>query len=179
MDDRKDPMTRVVEYLRHNALAAIALVCSLLSMAGASYAALSLPAGSVGTRQLRNGSVTNSKIARHAVTAANLDPKSIAGHIADWAQIRANGQVVSSSPRASVFATDPARGLFQVSWHRGIPSSCIAIANPANVAPVLGPATADTFGPNGRGLATSLLVETFNSNGANVPENVNVVVICP
>jgi hypothetical protein len=35
-------MTRTLDYLRRNALAALALVCSLLALAGASYAALSL-----------------------------------------------------------------------------------------------------------------------------------------
>ena len=46
-------MTRTLDYLRRNALAALALACSLLSLAGASYAAFSLPAGSVGTCQLQ------------------------------------------------------------------------------------------------------------------------------
>lgn len=129
-------MTRTLDYLRRNALSALALVCSLLALAGGSYAAFSLPAGSVGTRELRNGSVTTGKLAKTAETAANLDPKSIAGHIADWAQIRADGHVVSSSPRASVTSTDPTRGLFRASWHRSIPQKCIAIANPLNVAPI-------------------------------------------
>lgn len=42
-------MTRTLDYLRRNALAALALVCSLLSLAGASYAAHSAcpPAASV------------------------------------------------------------------------------------------------------------------------------------
>jgi hypothetical protein len=172
-------MTRTLDYLRRNALAALALVCALLSLAGASYAAFTLPAGSVGTTQLRNGAVTNRKLAKRAVAAANLDPKSIAGRIADWAQIRADGHVTSSSPRASVSMTDPTRGLFRVSWHRLIPSGCIAVANPTNVPTVLGSATASVFGLGGQNSATSLLVSTFDASGNNVPVNVNVVVICP
>jgi hypothetical protein len=169
-------MTHLLAHVRNNAVAYLAL---FVALGGTSYAAFSLPANSVGSRELRNGAVTSHKLAKHAVTAATLDPKSIAGHIADWAQIRADGHVTSSSPKASVSSTDPARGLFRVSWHRSLPQSCVAFANPANVPTVLGQATAETFGPDGRGRSSSLLVETFDASGNNVPENVNVVVICP
>ena len=163
-------------FIRHNAIALLAL---FVALGGTSYAALSLPAGSVGTQQLRNGAVTSRKLGKHAVTAATLDPKSIAGHIADWAQIRADGHVTTSSPHASVVSTDPTRGLYQVYWHRSIPAGCIAFANPVNVAPFTAPATADTFGPTGQGRNMHVAVSTFDAGGNNVPENVNVAVICP
>lgn len=169
-------MLKIHTFIRHNAIALLAL---FVALGGTSYAALSLPAGSVGTRQLRSGAVTRRKLANDSVTAANLDPKSIAGHIADWAQVRADGHVISSSPRAAVIVSDPARGLYQLSWHRSIPSRCIAVANPVNVAPLTAPATADTFGPDGQGHSSHLVVATFDASGNNVPENVNVVVICP
>jgi hypothetical protein len=168
--------SRPLAHIRNNIVAYVAL---FIALGGTSYAAMSLPAGSVGKRQLRNGAVTASKLGKHAVTAAALDPKSIAGHVIGWAQLRASGQVVSSSPRASVVLTTPGRGLFRVSWHRSIPQSCIAIANTANVPAVLGATTANTFGPSGHGRSTSLLVQTFDASGNNVPENVNVAVICP
>ena len=165
-------MTRLLAHLRGQAVAYLAL---FVALGGTSYAALSLPANSVGTKQIRNGAVTGKKLARGAVTAAELDPKSIAGHIADWAQISAAGQVTASRPRATVVVTNPGRGVFRVSWNRSIPRNCIAFANPANVVPTLGPPTADTFGPDWR----TLLVETYDASGNNVPETVNVVVLCP
>ena len=55
-------MTRTLDYLRRNALAALALVCSLLALAGASYAAFSLPANSVGRAQIKNHSIGSVKL---------------------------------------------------------------------------------------------------------------------
>src|SRR5450755_4758189 len=98
---------RPLHHIRSNAVGYIAL---FVALGGTSYAAISIPAGSVGTKQLRNGAVTSGKLAKRAVAAANLDPNSIAGHIVDWAQIRADGHVTSSRPRASVSLTDPTRG---------------------------------------------------------------------
>ena len=167
---------RLLLHLRNNTVGYLAL---FVALGGTSYAAISLPAGSVGTRQLRNGAVTSKKLSRGAVTAGALDSKSIAGHIADWAQIRSDGQVISSAPRATVIVTTPGRGLYRVSWNRAIGSKCMALAEPSNVSAVAGSATATTFGPSGRGRGTNLLVQTFDGSGNNVPENVNVIVICP
>jgi hypothetical protein len=167
---------RPLHHIRSNAVGYIAL---FIALGGTSYAAVAIPAGSVGTRQLRNGAVTSSKLAKRAVTAASLDPKSIAGHIADWAQIRSDGHVVSSAPHATVGVTTPGRGSYRVSWNQSIAQNCMAMANPSNVPAVVGSATATTFGPSGHGRGTNLLVQTFDASGNNVPENVNVIVVCP
>ena len=169
-------MRHLLHHIKSNAVGYVAL---FVALGGTSYAAISLPQGSVGTRQLRNGAVTSRKLAKQSVTAAALDPKTIAGHVADWAQIRADGHVLSSRPRASVTFSDPTRGIFRVSWHQAIPQSCITVATPSNVPAALGSASADTFGPVGRGRATNLLVQTFDSAGGNVPINVSVLVVCP
>jgi hypothetical protein len=167
---------RLLHHIRANAIGYAAL---FVSLGGTSYAAIAIPAGSVGTRQLRNGAVTGGKLAKKAVSAADLNPSSIAGHVADWAQVRADGHVTTSSPKASVVLSDPARGLYQVSWNRSIPSGCIAVANPVNVAPLTSSATAETFGPTGQGRSSHIVVSTFDSGGNNVPENVNVLIVCP
>ena len=52
-------LTRLLHLIRHNVIALIAL---FVALGGTSYAALNLPAGSVGTPQLKNRSVTASKL---------------------------------------------------------------------------------------------------------------------
>jgi hypothetical protein len=165
---------RILAFLRQNAIALLAL---FIALGGASYAAVKVPAHSVGTRQLRNGSVTAKKLAKQSVTASKLDPNSIAGHIAEWAQIQSDDKVISSSPEGAT-VTNPQQTQFLVSWHRAIPSSCFAIANPANVVPP-GAASAQTLGTAGKGSSTYVIVDTFDARGTRAPESFNVVVICP
>jgi hypothetical protein len=167
---------RLLHHIRSNAIGYAAL---FVALGGTSYAAVAIPAGSVGTLQLRNGAVTGSKLAKNAVSAANLNPSSIAGHVADWAQVRSAGQVTASSPRASATMSNPTQGLYQVSWHRSIAQNCITIANPVNVGPINASASATSAGPFGRGRAAHIIVSTFDASGNNVPENVNVLIICP
>ena len=60
---------RGLAFVRHNALGLLALFIALTTSA---YAITRLPAGSVGTRQLRTGAVTGSKVAKNTLTGANI-----------------------------------------------------------------------------------------------------------
>jgi hypothetical protein len=62
---------------------ALALIALFVALGGASYAAISLPAHSVGTKQLRNHAVTGSKIATSAVGSSQVkDGSLLAGDFA-------------------------------------------------------------------------------------------------
>ena len=63
-------MVKILSYIGHHAIAILALVCSLLALAGASYAAFAVPAGSVGARQLRNNSITPDKFNHKLINGA-------------------------------------------------------------------------------------------------------------
>jgi hypothetical protein len=60
---------RLRSHLAHNAVGYFAL---FVALTGTSYAAISLPANSVGTRQLRNGAVTATKVKRGSLVRANF-----------------------------------------------------------------------------------------------------------
>jgi hypothetical protein len=52
----------------------VACVALVVALCGTGYAALRLPAASVGTAQLKNGAVTNSKVKRRSLTASVFKP---------------------------------------------------------------------------------------------------------
>ena len=55
----------------------VALVALLAAMGGTSYAAISLPAKSVGTTQLKKGAVTTKKIVKSAITSSKVKDASL------------------------------------------------------------------------------------------------------
>ena len=160
-------MTKLLNHLKHNVVAYLAL---FVALGGTSYAAVNLPAGSVGTKQLRNGAVTNRKLAKGSVGAADVDRKSIAGYVRAYAQISPLGQILASRPAAKVVVwhtagPDPG-GTIQ--WTQRMPSSCFAIA------------TAVYRGGTSPSASAFLQSGALTFIGVSAPEvPVNVAVICP
>ena len=64
---------------RPSASMVVAVTALVFAVGGTSYAALSLPAGSVGTKQLKRGAVTTNKIHSRAVTGAKVAVNSLTG----------------------------------------------------------------------------------------------------
>jgi hypothetical protein len=164
-------MTDALAYLRHHALAALALVCSLLSLAGASYAAFSLPAGSVGARELRNG----------GVTAVKLDPTSVAASIRAWATLVWDGvwRVQASSSDIHVVSTSLGE---VVNWrHTRFAPNCMVSVTPVRNFPLTGGSssfygyvTTVFDGPSGH-----LEIDGRAPDGSSQVQSVNVLVVCP
>jgi hypothetical protein len=58
---------------RHVRSQAVAYVALFMVLSGSAVAATTLPAGSVGTKQLKNHAVTGAKVAHHTLTGANIN----------------------------------------------------------------------------------------------------------
>ncbi len=101
-------MNLLTHHVRSNAIAYLAL---FVALGGTSYAALELPANSVGGRQIRN----------HVISPVKLNPKYIAGSVRAWASVNAKGKIVASSGGASIVASV---GADQITWKTTISRRC-------------------------------------------------------
>ncbi len=114
-------------FRRPSAALVISLIALIVALSGSSYAALMLPAGSVGTRQLakgavstskiKNGAVTGSKVARNSLTGANIDlgtlgtvPVAVNANHATIADTATNASHATSADSATTAASAAALG---------------------------------------------------------------------
>lgn len=161
-------LTRLLHLIRHNVIALIAL---FVALGGTSYAALNLPAGSVGTPQLKNRSVTASK----------LNPSSVAGSVRAWATLQWFGAWRVRSSTSDIHVTNISTGEV-VTWSRTrFPRNCMASVTPirnlsgepGTVSP-FGYVTTSFNGPGGR-----LEIDALAPTGAAQVQSANVLIVCP
>ncbi len=109
-------MSRTVQHLRGNAIAYLAL---FVALGGTSYAALKIPAGSVGARQIKN----------HSITPVKLNNKYFNGNVRAWAIVDPKGKVVAGAgkPVAQLAAVSP--GSYLIRWGVRLAPTCATIAN--------------------------------------------------
>lgn len=155
-------MKNIVAHARANAVGYVAL---FVALSGTSYAAFSLPANSVGSRQIVN----------HSITPVKFDPTAIGGVVRYWARINAAGQVIASRPRAKivVWYSDP-MGPYSggiVRWGKPIAAGCFSLATVESF-PTARYVSAVTVNGNG-GVGTQVRLAT------SAIEPVDVAVICP
>jgi hypothetical protein len=105
-------MKKTIGHLRANAVAYLAL---FVALGGTSYAAISIPRGSVGTAQLRN----------HAITPVKLG-KGIAGSVRAWAIVTPTGKVIAGGGKPRVLV--PLPGQYTIDWGVPIPTTCATVA---------------------------------------------------
>ena len=155
-------MTKLVAHARGNAIAYLAL---FVALGGTSYAAVVLPAGSVGARQIHN----------HSITPVKFDRTTIGGSVRYWARIGASGQVVASRPRVRVVVwySGPtalyAGGV--ISWGEPIPSGCFSLAMVESYPHVAYVSAVTVSSKTGRATQVRLAL--------SAPDPVDVAVICP
>jgi hypothetical protein len=170
-------MTPVWSHLRSNTVGYIAL---FIALGGTSYAAVNLPAGSVGAKQLHAGAVTSSKLATGSVTPAKLDRQAIGGSIVRWAYVDVGGKVLGGS--AGAHATAPAQPgqPYLVSWGDRFPRSCAVLTSSPGTegnAPIAGQIGIHVNEP-GTKHGSTVIWAWPSSNGTYTDARFYVAVIC-
>ena len=164
---------RIVNYLRDHALAATALVFSVLALAGSSYAAVT---------------ISGSQIRNHTITPVKFDQRSINGVVRAWAIVAPNGHVVAGTGKPKVTLGETAPGAYTIRWgvQTGRCGTAVTIdaatSPPTEHLPSVGaPAAAFTAG---YAVASSLarhhetVIQTYNQQGQPTPLGFDVLVIC-
>jgi hypothetical protein len=166
---------RTLDYLSRHALAAAAFACSILALAGSSYAAFTI-----------NGN----QIVNHTIAPSKFDPKFINGTVRAWAVVDAKGRVLAGAGRPQIAAF--ALGLYEIGW-RGVTlplGQCETSAsidqvqeNPSGPGVSLttaGFVTASTTGGvlGKRRRTAGTAVQTFNQAGQPTSLGFDVAVIC-
>jgi hypothetical protein len=122
-ENQQRMLSKTLSYISHHAIAILALVCSLLALAGASYAATQLPKNSVGNPQIKQGAVAPPKFS-----------KQIGGYVRMYAVINSHSELQYSSPQAKLsnWGNSPTPGAFSrgtVSWKSTVTAKqCAAFA---------------------------------------------------
>jgi hypothetical protein len=113
-------MHNLLRHVRSNAVAYVAL---FVALGGTGYAALRLPANSVGNRQIQNGAITPVKIDRHLIT----------GSVRAWAEVSASGKLVAGEggPKAVARTGPDSLGQYLVTWKTANFARCAADAGAA------------------------------------------------
>jgi hypothetical protein len=169
--------SRLVSYLRDHALATAAFVCSILALAGSSYAAFT---------------ISGSQIRNHTINPVKLNPKFVNGNVRAWAIVGPNGHVIAGRGRPRVTAQPSDPGGYGIGWgvHVGRCATDVTVdyassapteklplsGNPA-VPFAAGYAVASTARASSRA-RNATFVQTFNQEGQPTPLGFDVAVIC-
>lgn len=154
-------MKHLARHIRSNAVAYLAL---FIACGGTSMAAINLPFGSVGTRQLRNGAVTPNKLSASRIGAV----------VRYFAVVDGQGRVLASRPR------------IRVAGFRGFGNGVIRFGRPTDRRRCFPLGDIDSNGSSQAVSGTFQLVNnggdvtvtTFDKAGMATPATVSVAVLC-
>ncbi len=171
-------MTRIVGHLRSNAVAYLAL---FVALGGTSYAAVAIPAGSVGAKQIRNG----------AITPVKMNSAYTNGTVRAWAIVSAAGKVLGGAGKPSARLTAVTPGTYIVDWAVPISTRCAPLATvsgdlstPTETVTVPGGSATLAAGyavaqtPSPEKLGGGVPVTTFDQSGAPTPLAFYIAVVC-
>jgi hypothetical protein len=161
-------MRQTFNHVRANVVAYIAL---FVALGGTSYAAINLPAGSVGKSQIQN----------HAIDPVKLNPSTIGASIRAWAEVSWDGAWRIRASSRDVRITRIAFGEV-VSWrHTRFARNCLASVTPERNVPVSGGSssaegyvTTSFDGPNGH-----LEIDGMAPAGTHQVQDFSLLIVCP
>jgi hypothetical protein len=162
-------MNRVSRHLRANAVAYIAL---FVALGGTGYAAMRIPAASVGARQLKN----------HSITPSKLNPQYIAASIRAWVNVQWSGTKLvakGSSSRVRISTVSDGDG---ITWpHRHFRRDCMASVTPQvnfTVETAAGGYVTADFDPTNPPGAF-LFLHGFGPDGSPRAQAASILIVCP
>ncbi len=164
-------ISRLIHHANRHSIAYLALVCSLLALAGASYAAIHIPNGSVGERQIKN----------RVIDPVKWDPTYVTSFVRRWAHVDTTGKLLNASPLAQA-ATVGSTGNYDVTWGDAFNGNCMPITTvesrtPSTGSPNAGFANANVIvQPNN---ATLVHVSTYDVTGRPAAEPFFLAIVCP
>lgn len=159
-------LTRLTRSIRHNIVAYTAL---FIALSGTSWAAVNLPAGSVGSKQLRN----------HSITPSKFNPQYINGTVRAWAVVAPNGTIQSGAGKPTVLVVKNTPGLYVLKWKKvATPSQrgCFAIGGLTDEAGQGGTAEPSLGVLSKKVWAVD--VGTFGPQGQRMPQYFYAAVVC-
>jgi hypothetical protein len=163
--------TRIIQHVRSHVIAYLALACGLLALGGAAYAAVQIPPGSVGERQIKN----------RVIDPVKWDPAFTTGFVRHWAVISSTGSIISTSPGGG--STSTGTGNDVVTWGDAFAGWCAPVAtvlggSVSRPSPPSTGAYADARIVPRSGQSTLVAVATYNFRGRPTGEQVSVSVVC-
>jgi hypothetical protein len=157
---------RLIHHANRHSIAYVALAFSVLALGGASYAAIHIPNGAVGERQLKN----------KAIDPVKWDPTYVTAFVRRWAHVDTTGKVVNASPLAQA-ANVGGTGNYDVTWGDAFNGNCMPMTTVESTSTSGGYANANVITQSNN--ATVVHVATFDNNGKPANEPFYLGVICP
>lgn len=176
-------MSRLIHHANKHSIGYLALVCSLLALGGASYAAVNIPNHSIGTNKIKNGAVGEKQLKNKSIDPVKWDPTFVTSFVRRWANVDATGKYLSGAPHGSSTQQSGHPGVYELTWGDAFKSFCAPIVSvdatisTGSTTPGTGFANASILTQSNN--ATAVFVHTYNQHGNPTNEPFSIAIICP
>ena len=147
-------MTRLVNHLRHNVVAYIAL---FVALGGTSYAAVS--------------------VANHSIVPQKFNGRYIGGYVRAWASVRADGRLIASGGGVHAGLDPFISGHYVITWRPKPRSRCSSVGN-VGIQNALSPGYLIMQSIVDRTRGQQTVVQTYNAQGRPTDLPFTVALVC-